>query len=588
LCPTKYADADFRAWCEKRYGNDLPALNAHWDTTFTRWDQVEQIASASYAAELQQAPVKQGAAAVDWMAETGTFSDAVKQRMQQHPGWSMDWMRWWTDSSLRLFSGWAEHARQFDHKTLYQNNLCWPAFWPQFAMPFLRSTGSAQLDIQYTAGMPRSLGTPSEMMDSMEMTESTLPGKPIWGVEIYYQPQWPAEYIALQSWGLLAHGMTNDLTFAWKPYSDYGLPVGNHAWENPDAHPMWFIIDNDGTKLPAYYSYVRSVKEIQNFHQHYNGLSLKRATTTVGFYVSPDTGCYVLYDTGNQPWNSVWQRTRHTMSYALRMAGVTLSYVDDTTLPSAPGALKTIIVPASYVLSQPAAAKLASFAKAGGTVILAGMSGVVDPWLNRYPNIGGPAWADLNWQAPDFNLENANQVFTSPPATGGPSPFRGSGFGTLPSATPILDAHGATLGWERPWGQGKLLAYGIVPDSYSTDPHVAPAMSAWLDQWRLYVDLPITGRWVSGDAQQAGLPGTGSEVVEVVVREKSPSEKFVFCLNQGGAGLGTVEIPVGGGNWQATDALTGQAVAESLAAGVWKTPLSLDAWGYRIIRLVKA
>jgi hypothetical protein len=101
------------------------------------------------------------------------------------------------------------------------------------------------------------------------------------------------------------------------------------------------------------------------------------------------------------------------------------------------------------------------------------------------------------------------------------------------------------------------------------------------------VDLPITARWVSGDALKMGLVGEGSEVVEVVVREKSPTEKFVFCLNQGGAGAGTVEVTVGGGNWQGTDALAGQAVEGSVAGGIWKTPVSLDPFGYRVIRLVK-
>jgi hypothetical protein len=380
--------------------------------------------------------------------------------------------------------------------------------------------------------------------------------------------------------------MTNDLTFAWRPYSDHGTPVGTHAWEKPDAWPMWFIIDNDGTKLPAYAPYVRSINEIRDFHQKFDGLSLKRAATTVGFYVSPDTGCYVLYETGNQPYASTWEHTRNTLVYALRMAGVTVTYLDDATLPAAPGALKTIIVPAAYVLSQPAAEKLAAFAKAGGTVILAGMTGVVDPWLNKYQNIGGPAWADLNWQAPDFKLDPAHQVFTAASADSPPL-FRGAGLGTMPDATAITTPQGGTIGWERSWGQGKLLAYGIVPDAYTGDAHAAPEMSAWLEQWRLYVDLPITGRWISGDEWKLGTPGLGSEVVEVVVREKSPTEKFVFCLNQGGAGMGKVEIPVGGGNWQATDAITGQAVAGSLAAGTWTAPMSLDAFGYQVIRLVK-
>jgi hypothetical protein len=360
---------------------------------------------------MKKAPVKEGAAATDWLAQTGTFSDVIVARMKANPGWAMDWLRWYGDSSIRMYLGFREHAKKFDSKTMYGTKLCWPAFWPQVFMPFVRGSDNGQLDIQYTSGMPRSLGTPSEMMDSMEMTEATVPGKPIWGHEIYYQPQWPAEFIALQSWGLIAHGMTNDLTFAWHPYSDYGAVTEPHAWEKPDAHPMWFIVDTDGTKLPAYPVYVRAVQEVRDFHQKYDGLSLQRAATNVGFYVSPDTANFAIYESANKPWMSVWQRTRNALIYGLRMAGVTVHYLDDTTLPAAPGAYTSIIVPAAYSLNQAAAEKLASFAQAGGTVVLAGMTGAVDPWLNKYANVGGPAWAELNWQAPDYKPDAATVAF---------------------------------------------------------------------------------------------------------------------------------------------------------------------------------
>jgi len=49
--------------------------------------------------------------------------------MQQHPGWAMDWLRWWTDSSLRMYFSFRERARQFDRKTLYSTNLGMPSFW---------------------------------------------------------------------------------------------------------------------------------------------------------------------------------------------------------------------------------------------------------------------------------------------------------------------------------------------------------------------------------------------------------------------------------------------------------------------------
>ncbi|HEY3377621.1 MAG TPA: beta-galactosidase [Armatimonadota bacterium] len=586
LCPSPYADADFRAWAQKRYGG-LDALNARWHSNYTDWAQVEQISSARFAEAVKNIPKKEGAAAIDWMANTGTYSAEVRKRMQDNPGQAMDWLRWRTDSSVRMYTAFRAAARKYDSKTLYGTNLCWPGFWPQMFMPFLREMDNVQLDIQYTSGQQRALGTPSEMMDSMEMAESTQPGKPVWGIEVYHQPQWPAEYIAFQGWGTLAHGMTNDLTFAWHPYSDAGPVKGTHAWEKADASPMWFVIDTDGTKLPAYTSYTRSVDEVRAYHQRYNGLTIKRAPTTVAFYVSPDTAEYVVYETGNQPWNSYWQRTRNALIYALRLNGVTVQYVDDATLPAAPGAFTTVIVPAAYVLNQQAAAKLAGFAKAGGAVVLAGMTGVVDPWLTKYDNIGGPAWAELGWKAPDFYGEMADVTFAA--NTEKTSYFRGRSLGRMPDAQSITDTRANTVGFVRAWGKGRLIAYGILPDSYNTDPHLPANLQAWTAQLMTLAKLPITGRWAPNtDTVTPGAVGTGSPVVEIVVRQKSANEKFVFCLNQGGAGDGNAEITVTPGAWTAEDAITGKPIPGGTVAGdTWRLPLHLEAYGYRVIRLLK-
>lgn len=586
LCPSVHADADFRAWCRQRFGGDLGALNSHWGTAFASWDEVEQVSSARFAEEVRQAPVKEGAAATDWMATTGNFSAPVVERMRAHPGWSLDWLRWWGDSALRMYLGFRERARQHDQKTLYGTNLCWPAFWPQVFMPFLHGTDNGQLDVQYTSGLPRGLGTPAEMMDSLEMTEGTVPGKPIWGIEVYYQPQWPAEYVALQIWGMLAHGITNDLTFAWYPYSDHGPVKEPRAWEKPDAHPMWFMIDTDGTKLPAYDVYVRAIREVRAFHQRFDGLSLRRAATKLGFYVSPDTANYVVYETANKPWESAWQRTRNVLVYGMRMAGLTVRYLDDETLPAAPGEVTAIVVPAAYALNQIAAEKLAAFARAGGTVILAGMTGAVDPWLKPYANVGGPAWAELAWQAPEFKPEEATVAFPGDAKIGGLK-FLGTAIGTMPRATALTDAAGATLGWHRPWGKGQLIAYGVLPDAYTSDPHPAPQLLAWIEQWRALAGLPLVARWVSDQPPAAGPVGQGSAVVEVVVREKSPTEKLVFCLNQGGPGDGRVEVTTGPGTWQATDALTGHPFTGVSAGDVWTGALRLEALGYRVLRLRK-
>ena len=357
LCPTAAADASFRQWCQKRHG-DLGTLNRRWGTAYKSWEEVEQPASARYAEEVMQQPKPQGAAAIDWTASLGKLTPEIQRRMIAIPGRGMDWVRWRTASSLGAYDAFRESARQFDQKTLYSSNLCFSNFHPQMSMPFFRHMDATMLDAKYTAGsgLPRGLGDPMEMMEIIEMAESNAPEKPLWGIEIYVEPQWPAEFAALQNWGLLAHGMRNTLVFGWGPYSDFGIPKEPRAWEKPDAKAMWMIIDLDGTKLPAYYSNRRSLREIQQFHKQYDGLSLQRAPTDTAFFVSRDTAEYGGLESSNRPWMSAWVRTHNNLCYLLRLSGIRADFVDDETLPDRPGRFRTVIVPAAYVLDQAAAA----------------------------------------------------------------------------------------------------------------------------------------------------------------------------------------------------------------------------------------
>lgn len=585
LCPSPAADADFRQWCRDRY-KTLDAVNDLWNTHYSRWDDIEQIVSARFLEEAKSQPQATGAAAVDWTASLAHLSDAVVDRMRKNPGQAMDWLRFRTAVTLRAYEAFHDAVKRLSPSTLISTNLCWPAFNPQTTMEFYPKMDVTMVDICYTAGLPRGLGTPCEMMDSLEMAETCAPDKPVWGIETYYQPQWPAEYMALQNWGLLAHGMTNNLVFDWKPYSDAGPVKSARAWEAPKAPPMWFIIDKDGTKLPGYGAYVRSHEEIRAYDVKYDGLRIKRAPANVAFYVSLDTAQYVEMQTGSKPWGSPWQVTRNNLVYLLRMNGVAIDYVDDNTLPSSPGQFNTIVVPASCVLSQQAASRLARFAQAGGAVVLAGMSGVCDPWLRKYPNIGGPAWADLRWTAPDFEPAAAAVSF------GGleeKRAFAGVDIGRMPAADPIDDDAGRLIGWRRPWGKGKLVAYGVFPARYNPDPHSPPALDGWAKQMIALAGLPVSARWIASGAFETGATGAGSPVVEIVVRQKGPDDRFVFCLNQGGAGDGAVSVATGTSGWTAADALTGEKLAgEANSGGQWTAPMHLDAFGYRVIHLVRS
>jgi len=590
LCPTKSADESFREWCRREHGS-LDVLNKRWGSSLKSWDEVEQPASAKYAEEVMNRPKKEGAANIDWTASLGNITPEIHKRMLAVPGRGMDWLRWRSASSLRLYKAFSEEAKRFDSKTLYGTNLCWPDFWPQMFIPFLRQSDLAMLDVQYASGMQRALGKSSEMIEILEMAESCAEGKPVWGIEIYVQPQWDPEFAALQNWGMLAHGMSNNLVFAWGPYSDHGIPKETRAWERKDAVPMWMLIDLDGERLPAYYANKRSLEEIKEFHARYDALSLSRPRAETAFYVSNDNAEFSSLESANKPWDSPWTRTRNNLCYLLRLEGVRLDFVDDATLPSKPGRFSKLVVPASYALSQEAASKIAGFAKAGGTVVLAGPCGATGKWLERNAVFGGDAWAELDWSASGFKLDAVEAVFDA--AHPSSKEFKGFSSGKPKGAVEILDAKGKAAGWKRQWGEGSLVAYSIMPDFYSEDPHPSANLKAWAKQLASEGGLPRNGSWICDALQPQGPSrhGEGAPVVEVVVRERVGSagaEKFVFLLNQGGEGSGALALPSDGGAWKAEDAVGGESLGTLQASnGGIELKLKLKAWGSRAIRLVK-
>jgi hypothetical protein len=355
------------------------------------------------------------------------------------------------------------------------------------------------------------------------------------------------------------------------------------------------MIDLDGKKLPNYFTNRRSLREIAQFHKRYDGLSLRRAPTDTAFFVSRDTAEYGGLESANRPWLSPWICTRSDLCYLLRLSGIAADFVDDETLPAGPGRFRTVIVPAAYVLSQETAAKLAAFAREGGTLILAGACGVVDPWLSKYPNLGGPAWAELGWTAPSFRAEPAKVDFqpadTAPAKADRDNRFWGVNIGTMPGGEPLRDGWGNVLGWTRAWGKGKLVAYGVLPAALTGNPHPSPNEIAWVKQLIRTAELRPGGRWASSQASRnrSDKHGEGDPIVEAVVRVRKgheAREKFVFVLNQGGAGSGQIEVPLGAGVWQATDVLRGAPLEDAhLSKSMWRLNLALKPWEYRVFHL---
>lgn len=580
LCPTDAADADFRAFCQKLHG-DLATLNKRWGTTYTSWVQVEQPLSAAQLEIVTQQEQLKGAAATAWTAVYGKMSKQVNELIQKIPGRGMDWYRWRTAFSLRMYKQFVAEARKVDKKTMYSTNLCWPNFWPQLAMPFFRAMDVTMLDMEYSAGQFRGLGTPAEMMEIMEMFESNAPDKPMWGIEVYTQPQWPAASTALQNWGLLAHGMTNNLIFGWRPYSDHGRVKGNRAWEQPDAHPMWFIIDNDGTKLPSFDAVEKTKTEIHTFHKQFDALSLKRLSTKTAIYLSDDMSEYLSYSTANKPYNTGFMHARNSLIYLMRLAGLQADYLDEQLLGERLKAYDTLILPPTEIISDASAARIADFVEAGGKLILVGASGQYDPWINKRSQAGGLAWQSLGWQMPEYRYEASQDG----------SHLFGQNIGKMTAGKEIRDDAGQLLGWHKPWGKGQVIAMGIYPCVYNKNPHMPLETMAWMQALIKAADLSVVARWIPsvpvGEVDPELKHGQGSSVVEVVLRPKSERKVFAFVLNQGGAGEGVLQYPLHGSSqsWQVRDALSGQPVESRITQATLEVVIPMDAFGYRVLLL---
>lgn len=591
ICPTPSADAAFREWCRNRYGT-LDILNRHWGTSYRSWDEVEQIVSARMAGK-HSAQEKQGAAAIDWYANLGRIGDEVVSLMKRNPGRAMDWNRWRTAASLELYGNFIDEIRRYDQETLIGNNFCWPNFWPQIAMPFYRKSGIAMLDLQYAAGHGVDLGNSDEMIDILEMAESTVPGKPIWGIEVYVQPSFPDDFPALQNWGLLAHGMTNNLVFAWEPYSDHGpkaFASGPGSWKLPGAKPMWFLIDTDGSKLPLWYSNLKSAKEIAAFHQKFDGLGLKRLNSRTGWYLPDDTSEFAILMTGNKPYSSKLVHSRVTTAAQLRMNGVTLNYLDDFRIPSMTVEhCDTILLPPSPVLTDAAASQLAAFVKSGGTLVLLGPCGGYDPWLNRRATFGGPAWSELGWLVPKHwkDIESFMNNFNTPSPDGLTSCEE---FPPLPGAEILRGPDGREFARVRKWGKGRLIAATVYPNRYTSLTHAPGVLSGYMKWLIETANLKSNGNWIpdreNTPEDLKSRIGHGSPIVEVVVREKSPEERFVFILNQGGSGGGTIRIPVVSSSVKVENALTGEVIPGKIEDGAWQCHLDLAPWQYLVVRMV--
>jgi hypothetical protein len=160
----------------------------------------------------------------------------------------------------------------------------------------------------------------------------------------------------------------------------------------------------------------------------------------------------------------------------------------------------------------------------------------------------------------------------------------------------LRDAYGNLGLVEVPVGQGKVLALltNLGRENRARDPdHQAVGLwrSLLEDQgglagrYRLLPKTSTPGETVENlDHGGAGLPDT-SPLFDVSVRIKDNREIFLFLVSFFGATEGTLELALPRGQFSAVDALTGEAVPLSVTAGKWQMPVSLPAFGTRVVEI---
>lgn len=527
FCPDAWADADFRAWLQRRYGGDLARLNAAWETSLASWDEAVQPISASVGSGQE---AKTGSEVIDWMAAMGKFTDDSKAAIRRNPAQSLDWFRWRAWSVNDVYANYVAEAKRAapGANVLYGNNYPWPNFFAHIVWPQWRWQDVIELDLQYVCGFPKTLGTNEEMIDILEAAESigNRFGKPIWGREVYDQPSYPGEVAALQNWAMVAHGMDVALVFAWKPYADTGREIfktGANSWEKKEAPPMWFMIDTDGTRLPGYHAAKRSAAEIAALHDRIDMRELERIPGETALYWATDTSAYVMYETFDRPYNSAITRARTAITAGLRYRGASVEFLDDAMIGDlTPERHPVCVVPPSPVVSDDALAALRDYAAAGGRLVL------FEP----------------------FNTLDVN--------------LRKKG------------AAAGAAGWK-----GDVRMVGDYPGRYDAHPHEPESYARWFDGFVRDAGIPRSAWWENDAPYAAGeeklVPGEGRPVVEVVVRRHAATGRsYAFVLNKGGAGEGALCGPDFSGA-KLVDSLTGEEVEPHFA---------LPAFGYRVLEIL--
>ena len=527
FCPDKWADADFRAWLQKRYGGDLARLNAAWGTSLASWGEAAQPVSAVAGAGQIE---KTGGEAIDWMAAMGKFTDESKAAVRRNPAQSLDWFRWRAWSVNRVYADYVAEAKRAARgaNVLYGNNYPWPNYFAHIIWPQWRWQDVIELDLQYVCGIEKTLGNNEEMIDILEAAESIgkRHGKPIWGREVYYQPRYPGEVAALQNWAMAAHGMDVALVFAWKPYADWGREIfrtGTNSWEKKESPPMWFMIDTDGTRLPGYHAAKRSAAEVAALHGRIDMRKLERIPGETALYWSTETSAYIMYQTFDRPYESPFARARPDITAGLRYRGARVEFLDDAMLGElTPEKYPVCVVPPAPVVSDAALAKLRAYAERGGRLVLFAPFNTLDVNLRAKGDAGGAA------------------------------------------------------GWK-----GDVRLVGDFPVRYNPCPHDSETYARWFDGFVRDAGIPRSAWWENASAmtasgQQQNGPGKGLPVVEVVVRRHAATgRRYAFVLNKGGAGEGSLRGPDFEG-MKLRDALSGEEVAPHFA---------LPAFGYRVLEL---
>jgi len=570
-CYCEKCNRSFRSYLREKFGT-LTALNTAWGTAFAEWDEVEQLGSAKDIDETAER-LKMMKVALELPAEN---TARWKKLFELNKTKAMEWKRWHEQGLIEWYTDFVSAFRQTNRgRTSLGEQPCWPNFESHILFALGKLTDIGGMDLYLPGEGPTTLGYAAELFLNFDMNASIFHanGKPVMVHELYVQDNSPALLPEAQGWWLVGRGYNLITYFTYDYYYEgerAGLPL------------IFGLFSREGKPFPTYSSFQRFSREFKEFHKQYDCRSLRREEPRVALFMGDDVSLANNLETGGATWEAAAVHGHNGAYWLTERSGLPVEFINDESFDRLAGK-QALVVPWCHVVRSSSLEKMIAFAREGGTLILDGAVGLFDEDYRAYPSLPGGSFGEalgISFQSYD---DQPNTIILR---QGVELPSQGIAIEPKVKRGTVLlkDRRGQPALIEIPVGKGRVLFFFTnlgrrnlkrLPDSNT------------LKLWKSLLEekAGVRSRYHFTSTE----PMTNQmNLFDVSMRIKGGNELFLFMVSFFASSEGTLGIALPPGNYTACDALTGEVVPLTRAAGEWQMKVSLPAYGSKVIRLRSA